>query len=179
MKSDYFDYKVPFWREIKSAHPYPYRFSEELQAQVDLIMRSPRHKWGILYAEQRWLSDRNEMLQVIYSYVMYARDNMSTIGGAVDNIVPQITVTMWKKFLGVHKRYKRGLVPTQYYPTHVKHLRSGVALLVEEVDKAVRSGDFVVDSADMCKARRDVSARGRKLATQEGSKAFEFYADSK
>ena len=96
--SEYFDYKLPFWRDIKEEFPYPYRFKGgALSDKVDMVFMSPTHKWNKEYGKHRWASDRTAMLQVLYSYVKYLMAYPAQVGHCFDNAVPQITVTMWKK----------------------------------------------------------------------------------
>jgi len=176
--NDYFDYPVPFWREIKKECPYPYKFSDDLMDKLDAVFLSPTHKWGVMYSETRRRHDVRMMAQVLYSYVVWARENMAQIGGAIDNIIPQITVTMWRKWLMVQKRYGRVEDFDRYYATHVKNLRRGVARMVEEMVRVIDNGEFVAHMDDMVKRRQGVGLRERRKPTQEGSKRFEYYADS-
>ena len=170
--SEYFEFKLPHKKALHKEYQIPYRFKEDLLAEIDRVFMSPRHKWHAVYAKHRWSSDRNEMAQVLWLYVRYGRDNMASIGGSLDNIKAQIAVAMWKKMLGTNKRYKR-VVWDKYYSTHVGVLHSGVGRLIELMIKVQDDGAYWQTHGDMRK--HDRPARN---ATQEGSKRFEYYANT-
>ena len=156
--SEYFDFKVPQFYEIKEEFQYPYMFREEFLVEVDKVFMSPRHKWSEVYYKQRWLSDRNEMAQVLFSYIMYAQTYSTQIGGAIDNIIPQITVTMWKRFVGINKGL-RGFKPDRYYTTHIGKLESGVGRLIDLMQKIILDKDYIWHNDDMVKVREGKGLR--------------------
>ena len=156
--SEYFDYKVPYYREIKEEFPHPKQFSEDFLDKLDKIFLSPRHKWSEVYYNQRWVWDRNEMAQVLYSYIRYAQTYPQQIGHAIDNIIPQITVTMWKRFIWRNKHYRK-FVPDRYYKTHVKKLESGIGRLIDDMQKIILEKDYIWHDDDMVKVRKGKGLR--------------------
>ena len=174
MDNGYFDFKVPFWNEIKGEYKAPYRFEEELLVELDKVFCVPQHRNARLYIERRGLTDRNEMAQVLYKYVRYGQDNISSIGGALDNIVPQVTVAMWRRFIfnnGTH--YGRTSGYTRYYAAHVAKLRVGVGRLLELMQVAIKDKAYIMHYDDMVKQRHGLGLHERKVGYTD--KALNYY----
>ncbi|OQX58590.1 MAG: hypothetical protein B5M52_05130 [Helicobacteraceae bacterium 4484_230] len=170
-RSEYFDYKVPYWSEIKKQYDAPYKFKKDFTDKVDALFSSPRHRWSKKYTDMRWDCDANMMAQVLYRYVRYARDNMASIGGSMENISPQVTVTMWKKLLGLHKTYKRTVIQ-RFYAAHVARLHARVADLMEEMVRIQDEKDYWWHYTDMRKNKKVHSPASLK----EGGRHFEYLA---
>lgn len=180
MSNDYFEYKVPHYSALRDEVTPPYQFDKRMLDAIDFLFCSPTHKWGKVFGVQRWRSDVNEMAQVLYVYIMYGQNNLNSIGGALDNIIPQICVGMWRRFLGNNNtKYGRDNDFDRYYTTHVKRLRKGLVPIVEQMQYVIRDKRYIMHMDDMVKKRQGVGLRERRsCGTHEGSARFEYYANT-
>ncbi len=111
------------------------------------------------------------MAQILFSYIRYAQTYPQQIGHAIDNIIPHITVTMWKHFIGRNKYY-RGFVPDRYYKTHVKKLESGIGRLIDAMQKIIIEKDYISTNDSMVKVRKGVALRDRVIGMGEDQLAY-------
>ncbi len=171
-RREYFEFKLPYLHEMREEYRPPYMFSDDMRESVDKVFLKHNHKWHKEYLAQRekgYIWDNNEMCQVLYSIVMYAKNNLNSIGGEMDNALDQITVSMWKRFLANNNsKYGRDNNFDKYYTTDLKiNMRKGVSKLVDEMLTVIDTHDYIYHHDDMVKVRKGVGLRDRRLEMGE------------
>ena len=168
---EYFDYDTPYMNEIREEfrEDIPYRFEEEFLNELDLVFMNPRQKWVELYGKYRWKSDRNEMAQVLYIYVRFSMKYPQQIGHSIENILPTITVNMWRRFIGNQKFYKRlgNDILNRYFATNISKLQDGVGRLSESMIDIIRHKKYIHKYDDMVKVRKGIPLRGKDWSAEE------------
>ena len=166
MKKDYFDYPTPKLFELKEIYLVPYRFSDELQAQVNYLFLHPYNKHNKIYDKLHRRTDANDMLKSAYLNARYYMDNPQQFAHSIDNIAPQILVSMWRAFFSLNKHLRQNDYPI-YYVTDMKlvDLVRGkfMDLLIDEIQ----------NKKYMMKPK-EAKKRTRNKATVEGSVYFEY-----
>ena len=182
----YFEYPVPMSQELRGMIDAPYRFSKELRDQVDYIFSHPTlNDLGKFYAKHRRDFISNDMLKPAYRVVLYFMQNPNQFAGAIDNILDDIAVKMWKIFINFAKLeddnfgYKRT-------PMKVMKLMKGkfMDMLLDEI----RNKKYVMHpnellrvenpkdrySVDKLRLNRDNHCAAAKMPLDEGDDYFEY-----
>ena len=166
MKNDYFDYPTPKLYELKEVYDSPIEFSKELKEMVDYLFTHPYNKYSKVYHTLHRDSDARDMLKSAYLNARYYMDNPQQFAHSLDNISPQILVSMWKAFLSLNKHLRGNEYPI-YYRTDMKLLGlvrgKFMDLLIDEIQQD-----------KMTMEPKQAKKRTRNKATQEGGIYFEY-----
>ena len=169
--TEYFEYIIPFWKDLKKEVEAPYRFEDDIMDNLDRLFSSPRHKWHKVTQVRKTKYMKHYLAYILYIYVKYGRDNMSLIGHSLDNITGQICVTMWKHINNFH--YGKDELD-EYYPTDLDYLVPKMGLLVEKMIKIQNDKKYIWSNDDMVKVRKGIGLRETRARTQEGQPYFEY-----
>lgn len=166
MKNDYFDYPLPFSRELREIYDTPYRFSDELTEYIDYLFKHPYNKNNKIYANTRKDWDPNDMAKALYLRVKYYLDHPQQFGHAMDNIAPQCLVAMWKRFIAINKNARKTHFK-KYYPTDMKLLKLVKGRLFDLILEEIATKKFYMTGEDMMKRREGMGLREKRV-TQAG-----------
>ena len=154
-----FDYPVPKLTDLRKMYKTPYRFSEELQEEVDYIFRHPYNTHNELYVALRKDSDPNDMIKRAYLIVRYYLDYPQQFGNSLDNIVPHILVDMWKSFLSRNKRI-RNVEFDKYLKLRLSKLLVTKDKFLDKLLEDIRKENYIKDYRDMRKKQGRGKAKG-------------------
>ena len=157
------------WLEEENFLCSNYRTGRRLKQSTPTHIVFLKHvfRWHKVYLAQRekgYVWDDNEMCQVLFSYVMYGRANLASLGGEMDNILDQVTVTMWKKFLGNNAgSYGRDNDFDAYYASDLRvAMRKEVSGLVDMMMQVIETDDFIITGDSMAKVRKGLGVHERR-----------------
>ena len=174
MNNGYFDYPTPYLYELKEMYQTPYRFSSELTLYIEFMFMHPVHnKFHLLFENLKKPTDANDMAKPAYLITKYYLDHPQQFGHSLENITPQIIVSMWKAFIGIHK-HLRGVQFSQYYPASMKLLTIGKDHLLDKLIDEITNSKFIMHGDDMVKKRDDYGLREKGQKTKEGTRNFEW-----
>ena len=174
MKKDYFEYPTPKLYELKELYKTPYRFSEELRSKVDYIFTHPYNKYNKVYDNLHKEWDSNDMLKSAYLNTTYYLDNPQQFGHALNNIAPQIVVSMWKAFLSLNKHLRNNQFD-MYHEAQMRLVPLVENILLEPLLADITNKNIIISSEDMIKKRKGKKPRESNRASMtEGSKTFEY-----
>ena len=173
-KRDYFEYPVPYLLELKEMYIVPYRFSAELQASAYYIYTHPNFRWSKLFYNLHKKTDMNDMLKSAYLIIRYYQDHPQQFNHTLNNVVPQISVSMWKAFLSLNK-HLRGNQFSQYHSMDFKRIDLFENKFLDIFLEDIRTGNYIGHNDEMVKERPNIGLRDRRsLGTHEGGKTFEY-----
>ena len=176
-QTNYFEYSLPYTSELRELYITPYRFSKELRDYINYMYLHPKHnKYHTIYSAHHteWIS--NDMAKVSYLMIRYYQDYPQRYGHNIENILPQIIVSMWKTFLSINKQLNQ-VTFKQYYPTSMKLLTLGKGKFLDIILNDIEKQNIIYHPDDMVKRREGVGLRERRtknLSMQEGGKQFEY-----
>ena len=173
---------LPFTRDVTAR---PYRVGNELKSKLHYVFSHPTLPRGhvqmfldVAGSGSRGLT--NDMGTIAVALTQVFMDNPSQFGGKYENVQAQILIRMWRQVY--RHRVFQGKDLEAYLSAKMKTLSIENGLW-DELWRVTMEKDYTLSHAGMRKHREGMSHSDtkkprdeRKDATQEGSKAFEFYA---
>ena len=177
-----FEYPVPFNSDLREDIISPYRFSEELVSHTIYMFQHPNFEHRDIFIKLHLESDAHDMLKSAYLITRNYQLNPQHFGHALNHVVPQIVVNMWKCFLGLHK-ILRGVEYDRYYKLKAKYIHKFENKFMDILLDDMKKQNLTYHNDDMVKRRvdkygKDVGLRDRIMYNEPYTdKEFEELCD--